>query len=111
MTLIGWLWPGEVDMTIWKMESNDLTNVQWQVSKYQGEVIVRAESEELARDLLGYVFWKPGQSGSANMAGPPWNRPNLVMASEVTQSEFPDQGDDEILAPPEAVILWKEYQV
>ncbi len=97
-------------MTIWKMVPGDPQNLQWQVSTYQGEVIIRAESEQRARDLLGYCFWRTGQSGSANMAGPPWNRPNLVSASEYTGGEFPLQGEEEILAPPEAVALWQEYQ-
>ena len=97
-------------MTIWKMVPGELQNLQWQVSSYQGEVLIRAESEERARDLLGYCFWKSGQSGSANMAGPPWNRANLVSASEYTGSEYPLEGEEEILAPPEAVTLWQAYQ-
>lgn len=97
-------------MTIWKMVPGELNNLQWQVSVFQGEVIIRAESEERARDVLGYCFWKTGQSGSANMAGPPWNRPNLVTASEYTDGKFPAEGEEEILAPPQAVALWKAYQ-
>lgn len=96
-------------MKIWKMIPCELQNLQWQVSTYQGEVIIRAESEERARDLLGYCFWKTGQSGSANMAGPPWNRPNLVIANEYTEGNFPTEGVEEILAPAEALALWQDY--
>ena len=97
-------------MAIWKMVPGELDNLQWQVSTYQGEVIIRAESEERARDVLGYCFWKTGQSGSANMAGPPWNRPNLVTAIEYTEADFPEAGEEEILAPPKAVALWQQYK-
>jgi hypothetical protein len=97
-------------MKIWRMEPQDLDNIQWQVSKFQGEVIIRAESEESARDALGYCFWKSGQSGNANMAGPPWNRPNLVIASEYEGVEYSPQGEEEILSPPEAIVYWLEFK-
>lgn len=98
-------------MPVWKLTPRDLNAVQWQVSRYDGEVVIRAESEERARELVGYCCWKSGQSGDANIAGPPWNNPNVVTVAQCNEAEFKGRGGtgEEVLSPPEVVELWKEF--
>jgi hypothetical protein len=97
-------------MPIWKLTPTDTNALQWQVSKYLGEVVVRAESEHRARELVGYCCWQTGQSSNANIAGPPWNNPKVVSAVRCNDSEFAAYGSDEqVLSPPEMVDLWKEF--
>ena len=39
-------------MIIWKLTSIDLNHRDWEASRFRGEIIVRAESEERARKFL-----------------------------------------------------------
>jgi hypothetical protein len=97
-------------MPVWKLTPRDLDAIQWQVSKFDGEVVIRAESEERARELVGYCCWKSGQSGDANIAGPPWNNPNVVTATQCNDADFKSAGAGEaVLSPPEVVELFKEF--
>jgi hypothetical protein len=41
-------------MKIWKLNPIYLNHRDWEASRYRGEVIVRAESEERARECLPY---------------------------------------------------------
>jgi len=95
-------------MPIWKLTPISLNAVQWQVSKYEGEVVVRAASEERARELVGYCCFKTGQSANANLAGPPWNNPNVVAASRCDETGAGTFGE-EVISPPEVVGLWNEF--
>jgi hypothetical protein len=97
-------------MPIWKLTPIDSTAIQWQVSNFSGEVVIRANSEERARELVGYTCWKSGQSSDANIAGPPWNNPNVVSASQCDDADYPAGSvAEEVLSPPEVVELWKEF--
>lgn len=98
-------------MPIWKLTPTAPNAVQWQVSKFEGEVIIRAESDERARELVGYCCWKSGQSGDANIAGPPWNNPNVVSVTQLDAAKYPGKGTaEEVLSPPEVVQYWKEFE-
>jgi hypothetical protein len=97
-------------MPVWKLTPTDLNAIQWQVSKYDGEVVIRADSEERARELVGYCCWKSGQSSDANIAGPPWNNPNLVAVTQCNDAAFnSSDAGEEVLSPPEVVEWWKEF--
>lgn len=100
----------ETFMPIWKLEPENTDAVQWQVSKYVGEIIVKAETEDRAREIVGYCLWQTGHSADANIAGPPWNNRKVVIASRYTQGDY-DTSDaaEEVLAPAEAVAHWKQY--
>ena len=98
-------------MPIWKLTPINTNALQWQVSRYLGEVVIRAESELRARELVGYCCWQTGQSSDANIAGPPWNNPKVVSAVRCDDSEFgAGESDEQVLSPPEIVSLWMEFK-
>ncbi len=90
-------------MTIWKLTPIDLNHRDWEASKFRGEIIVRAESEERARefltDRLRIAATKPPGD---KIQKDPWSQPALVSAVEVKDSSYPETGKEEILDPEEA---------
>ena len=75
----------------------------WQASSFDQEIIVRAESEDRAREIAVSAFRKgvtspPGEEIPIN----PWSQPALVSVAEVTDSNYPETGQEEILDPEEA---------
>ena len=91
-------------MKIWKLTPIDLSHRDWETSKYSGEIIVRAESEERVRkfltDKLCMAATKPpGDEIPKN----PWSQHSpLVSAVEVKDESYPKTGKEEILDPEEA---------
>ena len=90
-------------MTIWKLTPIDLNHRDWEASRFRGEIIVRAESEERAREFLTDRLRKaatkpPGDRIQNN----PWSQPALVSAVEVKDKSYPKTGKEEILDPEEA---------
>ena len=90
-------------MTIWKLNPIDLNHRDWEASTYRREVIVRAESEERARQIATNAFRIattviPGEKIINN----PWSQAALVSAIEVKDESYPETGKEEILGPEEA---------
>lgn len=94
-------------MAIWKLEPIDLNSPDWERSTYQGEVIVRAESETKARDIAAcaYVIAADVKFGARKNNDIPWNQPSLVSATTVQISDFQVIGREEIVGPPEALRM------
>ena len=90
-------------MTIWKLIPIDLNHRAWEVSRYRGEVIIRADSEEKARQIAASAFRvaatkPPGEEVQLD----PWQQAALVSAVEVMDESYPTIGKAEILGPEEA---------
>lgn len=90
-------------MAIWKLTPIDLEHRDWQTSSFDREIIVRAESEERAREIATSAFRTgatspPGKEIPTN----PWSQSALVSAAEVKDSNYPETGQEEILNPEEA---------
>jgi hypothetical protein len=92
-------------MAIWKLEPIDLNSPDWEYSIYQGEVIVRAESETKARGIAtcAYVKGAAVKFGARKNNDIPWNQPSLVSATLVRVSDYQEIGREEIVGPPEAL--------
>lgn len=90
-------------MPIWKLNPIDLTHRDWEASRYQREVIIRAGSGEKARQIATRAFriaaTKPP---GAELHRDPWQQAALVSAVEVMDESYPATGKDEILGPEEA---------
>jgi len=89
-------------MTIWKLNPINLNHHDWEASGYRGEVIIRAESEENARQVAASAFRiaatkPPGEK----LQGDPWKQVALVPVVEVMDESYPATGKDEILGPEE----------
>jgi hypothetical protein len=94
-------------MAIWKLIPINRNHRDWATSRYGKEVrevIIRAKSEERARRVATMAFCAavtkqlPGDEVPAS----PWNQQALVSATEVTDSNYPETGQEEILDPEEA---------
>ena len=88
-------------MRIWQLKALSLSSPHWKASTYQGDVIVRAETEVDARRLASQSFWIvtekiPLQEVPAN----PWSHSWLVAAKVLEGSQYDPDGEEEILYPP-----------
>ena len=87
-------------MHIWRLKALSPSSLHWKASTYQGTVIVRAETEAVARRLASQSFWIvtekiPLQEVPAN----PWAHSWLVSAEVLEGSEYALDGAEEILYP------------
>ena len=91
-------------MTIWKLTPIDLKHHDWEASKFDREIIVRAESEERARKFLTDRLYRAATKSSPGdkVRTSPWSQPALVSAVEVKDESYPKTGKEEILDPEEA---------
>lgn len=92
-------------MAIWKLEPTDLNSTDWEYSTYQGEVIVRAESEIKAREITAraYVVMAKVKTGARKSNDIPWNQPSLVSATTIRDGNYQEIGREEVVGPPEAL--------
>ncbi len=92
-------------MNIWKLHPTDTSSPSWNYSAYHEDLFVRAESELNARDVAerAFIQMAPAKTGEKIPVGSPWKQESLVSAAVVKNSGYPEQGDEEILGPPEAL--------
>lgn len=88
-------------MTLWKLTPVDLKDPNWEASSHRGMAIVRADSEDEAREVAEKAFgvktrFNPGDGPRF----PPWKRPNLVTAERTDDERFDADGPPELLYPP-----------
>ncbi len=69
---------------------------EWQSSAFKGPVLVRAESEEHARELACDRFWIASLAAGRTA---PWIRADLVQAEVLDQSCYPLNARAMILEP------------
>ena len=62
---------------------------EWQSSAFQGPVLVRAETEDHARDLASDRYWIASKAEGRTA---PWSRVDLVQAAVLTQPRYPTDG-------------------
>jgi hypothetical protein len=90
-------------VAIWKLTPNCLEHRDWRASRFNREVVVRAESEEEARVIATRVFRTAGTSPPGQeIPTDPWSKPILVSVVKLTNSGFPESGREEILDPEDA---------
>ncbi len=87
-------------MALWKLTPIDLLDPNWEASSHRAVVIVRAASEEAAREAAAEAFdvktrFAPGQG----MKAPPWKRPALVQAEAIQDPRYEAEGPTEVLEP------------
>jgi hypothetical protein len=94
------------EVHIWQLKALSLSSPHWKASTYQGNVIVRAETEVDARRLASQSFWIvtekiPLQEVPAN----PWSHSWLVAAKVLEGSQYDPDGDEKILYPPATLYV------
>jgi hypothetical protein len=73
---------------------------EWQSSAFQGPVLVRAETEDHARDLVCDRYWIASKAEGRTA---PWSRADLVQAAVLTQPRYPTDGRSMILEPMDQI--------
>ncbi len=87
-------------MRIWQLKALSLSSPHWKASTYQGDVIVRAETEVDARRLASQAFWiKTDKIPLQEVPANPWIHSWLVAAEVLERSQYDWRGGEEILSP------------
>ncbi len=87
-------------MPIWKLTPIDKTSDHWRASTYKDHVIVRAASEDEARnkaDLEFAIATKKVPGGDTLFC--PWGQPNLVSCQRLENSNYEEKGPVAVLYP------------
>jgi len=87
-------------MRIWKLTPLDKTSDHWQASTHKGHVIVRAASEDEARNKATAEFTiatKRIRGGDTLFS--PWGQSNLVSCQRLENSNFEEKGPVAVLYP------------
>ncbi len=87
-------------MPLWELVPLGPENGDWEASSYHGRVVVRASSEDAAREEAEKAFgvktrFQPGTGVKA----PPWKRPALVKAVIIEDARYEEEGPTEVLFP------------
>jgi len=89
------------NMPVYKLEPTSEDSADWQVSEYKGPVIVRAQNEDSARLKVQIEFGpfnKIEERGNDTLV-PLWQNDNLVICKQLDNSEYEEEGPEEILFP------------
>ena len=87
-------------MPIWKLEPYYLFAPRWEASTYHRAVIVRAPTEEEARDYAHEAFG----SGTGPRGGSPWEYREYVCCTQLPDSFYGAAGPGGVLVPPGHLI-------
>ena len=87
-------------MPLWKLTPTDLTDRNWETSSHKGDVIVRAQSEKRAREIVANAYEGKGDSlpGGEPLYSP-WKNIHLVTCVRFETTELPLHGAELILVP------------
>ena len=87
-------------MPVYKLEPTSEASGDWQASEYKGTVIVRAQDEKSARDKVAIKFGSLcREERGSDIPIPPWQDDKLVICIQLDNSEYEENGDEEILFP------------
>jgi hypothetical protein len=88
-------------MKIWKLSPLDLDFSGWCCSAYRSDAIVRAESEEEARDIASHRFHCFTEKVSPCQETPrsPWVNHSVVKCVELDNSDYSTDGPAGLLEP------------
>jgi hypothetical protein len=85
---------------IWRLKALIPSSPHWKASTYQGDLIVRAETEADARRLASQAFWiKTDKIPIQEVPANPWIHSWLVAAEVLEWSQYEPDGQEEILYP------------
>ena len=89
-------------MPIWQLEPYNLFAPQWEASTYHRAVIVRAPTEEEARDYAHEAFCsgRAGRPGTGTRVTSPWEYREYVHCTRLPESFYGAAGPCGVLVPP-----------
>lgn len=86
-------------MAIYKLYPVDHAPMKWQSSRYRGEAIVRADSEEHARELGTNEFYITRSIHPGKKKTSPWEDPQTVLCQPLNNAGYDDKGPEQVLSP------------
>ena len=87
-------------MPLWKLTPTDLTDRNWETSSHTEEVIVRARSEQRAREIVTKAYLvKDDTLAEGEPLYSPWGNIHLVTCARFETKDFPLLGAESILMP------------
>ena len=87
-------------MPIWELQPIDLENHNWGASSFKGRIVIRAPSEERARQIATLSFHVSTPYLSVqDTAICPWEYPDLTNCHCAVRENYPEDGPDELLVP------------
>lgn len=96
-------------MPIWRLLPVDLADPNWEASSHRGAALVRAPSEETAREAAQKALGlKIGYPIGRGITAPPWKRSQLVRAELTHDDRYDPEGPTEVLEPSFATDLHSE---
>jgi len=88
-------------MSVYKLEPTSEALDDWNASEYKGPVIVRAQNENSARKKVAvseFGYWERIKELGSDVQSP-WEVEEIVTCKQLDNSEYEEEGPDEILFP------------
>lgn len=87
-------------MPIYKLSPVDKKSHHWKASTFKGDVYVRAENEDRARQIASSKFHVAAVKGPEDESVPsnPWSQGEVVRAEIDGSGRFSDEGEEGIVA-------------
>lgn len=86
-------------MPVWRLVPIDLSDSNWQASSHRGFAVVRARTEQRAREVAEEAFAVKTRFPPRRRATPPWLRGEFVRAEIVDDPRYAPSGPEEVLEP------------
>ncbi len=87
-------------MRIYELKPTSEDSADWKVSEYKGTVIIRAQDEKSARNKVALEFLAFTEAESCSDTPIlPWINDKLVICKQLDNSEYDEEGAEEILFP------------
>ena len=88
-------------MLIYKLTPTEKTSDHWRASSYKGDVVIRAEDEDEARNIAKLKFLKAVKRISKYQDTPisPWSDSDLVKCERLENSDYDENGLAGVLFP------------
>ena len=96
-------------MLIWQLDPIDPSDPRWIASKHKRHAIIRASTEERAREIACRAFHMAmtRQVVAQEQLGCLWQHEGIVRCRRLGQSGHRQDGPEEILDPPEYDDEWR----
>lgn len=88
-------------MRIWQLAPIDASDEAWRNIEHKDVALVRARSADRARVLASTLLFRPRAKSLPDdrIATSPWRRDDQVSIEEETESDFSEEGPEEVLLP------------
>ncbi len=95
-------------MRLWQLDPKNLAHRNWRASTYKGRVVIRAETEERARQITTLATAiAVRRIPREDTITPPWSDPEIVACRSIQFEESSERGPEVVLAPAAYDKAWR----